>query len=176
MLAKSWLPLGSALVRRALIAEAGGFDPSLTYGEDWLLNLRLSTIAPMHHLNESTYVLRRQGPSMMRSEGRLTSNWEKSVRLARRDPRMRGVRRELRWAHYAIAKDIAMNNALNGHRLRGLGFALRALAQDPREIADFLRYATALNLTGPRLAAALASYSSGEQVHLASLSVLRDAS
>ncbi len=164
-----WVPLGANLVRKDLIAEIGGFHPSLIYGEDWLLCLQLSVRAPMDYLNEVTYVLRRQGASMMRSPARMSAKLVHSVQVARRDPALRIVQKELRWFCYGTYKDIAMNNALNGRRLRGLAFALRALCVDPREVRDLADYLRSLPLKGPALAKRLRGYSRAEQVILSTL-------
>jgi hypothetical protein len=164
-----WVPLGANLVRKDLIAEIGSFHPGLIYGEDWLLCLQLSVRAPMDYLREVTYLLRRQGASMMRSPARMSMKLVRSVQVARRDPALRIVRKELRWFCYATYKDIAMNNALNGRRLRGLGFALRALCVDPREVRDIAAYLKSLSLEGPALAEHLRGYSTAEQVILSAI-------
>jgi len=159
-------PLGANLFRKDLIAESGGFDPRLIYGEDWLLGLRVSVLAPMDHMEAKTYVLNRQGASMMHSAGRLSSQLARSASLARRDPVLRPFRRQLRWYHYNVYKDAAMNNALNGHKVKGLVFALMALSIDPREIKDLLRFVRLLPASGPALAKGLENYSTWEQVIL----------
>ena len=164
-----WVPLGANLLRKDLIAETGGFHSSLIYGEDWLLCLQLSIRAPMDYLREVTYVLRRQGASMMHSPARMSAKLVHSVQVARRDPALRIVRRELRWFCYGTYKDIAMNNALNGRRLRGLAFALRALWVDPRELREFAFYLKSLRSKGPALAGRLGGYSTAEQVILSAL-------
>lgn len=168
-LVQEWLPLGTSLVRKDLFHEAGGFDPRLLYGEDWLLCLRLSTYAPMDYTEADTYVLRRQGMSMMRSPGRMSARLAHSGHLARRDPRLRSVRRELRWWQYKTYKDIAMNNALNGRKAKGLSYAVRALLVDPREVRDMLLFLRQLPLHGTALASGLQGYSTAEQVILAQL-------
>ncbi len=159
-------PLGANLFRKELIAESGGFDPRLIYGEDWLLSLRLSVLASMDHIDAETYVLNRQEASMMHSAGRLSSQLALSASLARRDPVLRPFRRQLRWYHYNVYKDAAMNNALNGRKVKGLFFAMMALSVDPREIKDLLRFVRLLPASGPALAKGLENYSTWEQVIL----------
>ncbi len=170
LLVGDWLPLGASLVRKDLIVAAGGFDPRLIYGEDWLLNLRLSRLAPMDFLEAETYVLNRKGESMMHSLGRLSAELARSAQLARRDPLLRPIRRELRWFCYSTYKDAAMNNALNGRKLRGLSFAALALSVDPREVRDFLLFLRLLPASGPTLADGMQRYSTSEQVILAKFS------
>lgn len=167
MLVGDWLPLGAGLFRKDPLAESGGFDPRLIYGEDWLLYLRVSTFAPVDFLETEVYVLNRQGASMMHSPGRMSAELARSVRLARRDPSLRPARRELRWFHYATYKDAAMNNALNGRKRRGLLFALLAFRVDPREVGELLLFLRSLSLDGPALAESLRRYSTSEQVILA---------
>lgn len=169
MLVGAWHPLGTSLVRKDLIAAAGGFDPSLLYGEDWLLFLRMSALAPLDYIEADTYVLRRQGASLTRSPWRLTNKAVHSLRLARRDPALRPARQQLRWCGYTTYKDIAMNNALNGHKLRGLGFALLALTVDPREVRELLLFLRLLRTTGPTLAGGLKRYSTADQVELSNV-------
>ena len=159
-------PLGANLLRKDLIAESGGFNPRLIYGEDWLLCLRLSILAPMDYVEEGTYVLNRQGASMMHSSGRLSSELMRSARMARMDPALRHFRRQLRWYHYDACKDAATNNALNGRKLKGVLFALRAFSIDPREMGDLLRFIRLMPVSGPALAKGLESYSTWEQVIL----------
>lgn len=163
----AWHPLGCSLFRRDLIDAAGGFNPRLTYGEDWLLCLRASLLVPMDYVEAPTYVLRRQGASLMHGPGRLSMKAVRGINTARRDPALRPVRRELRWLSYGAYKDVAMNNALNGRKVRGLGFALLALSLDPREVREFALFLRLLRASGPALADGLQHYSSGEQLDLA---------
>ena len=165
-LVSGWLPLGASLLRKDLLTEAGGFDLRLTYGEDSAACLRMSALAPMDYIETVAYVLRRQGHSMMRSFGRMSAKLAHSGHLARRDPLLRPVWRELRWFRYRTFKDIAMNNALNGRKLRGLFYAVRALLVDPREVGDLLLFLRQLPLQGPALANGLRVYSTAEQVLL----------
>ncbi len=169
LLVGDWLPLGASVVRKDLIAAAGGFDPRVIYGEDWLLNLRMSRLAPMDFLETETYVLNRKGESMMHSWGRLSAELARSAHIARHDPLLRPARRELRWFCYNIYKDVAMNNALNKRKLRGLYFALLALSVDFREIVEVFLFLRLLPVSGPALANGLRRYSTAEQVILAEL-------
>ena len=169
LLVGDWLPLGASLVRKDLVAAAGGFNPRLIYGEDWLLHLRMSVLAPMDFLETETYVLNRTGESMMHSLGRMSAELARSAHLARRDPMLRPARRELRWFCYSTYKDAAMNNALNRRKLKGLYFALLALSVDPRELGELLLFLRLLPVNGPALADGLRRYSTAEQVILAEL-------
>lgn len=172
VLVGSWHPLGTSLFRRHLIADAGDFDPRLTYGEDWLLCLRISLLAPMDYIEAETYVLRRQGTSLMRSPRRLSAKAVEGLLAARRDPALRVARRELRWLVYGGYKEVAMNNALNGQKLRGVLFALLALTVDPREVGELLMFLRLLRRNGPALARGLQRYSTAEQLDFSSIKSL----
>lgn len=164
-----WHPLGTSLFRRHLIAAAGGFNPRLTYGEDWLLSLRISLLTPMDYIEDSTYVLRRQGASLMRSPRRLSAEAMQGVLAARRDPALRFASRQLRWLVYGSYKEVAMNNALNGSKLRGLRFALLALLVDPREIGELFMFLRLLRKTGPAVADGFRRYSTSEQLNFSDI-------
>jgi glycosyltransferase involved in cell wall biosynthesis len=164
----AWLHLGTSIVRKSAIEAAGGFDEALRYGEDWLLFLRLSVQQPLVMSDATTYILRRQGGSLMRSSGRLSRGFSQAAAMARRDPVLRPFRRELRWFHYGVCKDLAMNNLLNHRRGRALAYAVRALSVSPRDLAEFAFFCR--QLARPRSAAAnamLGRYSAAEQVDLA---------
>ncbi len=167
----AWHPLGTSLLRRNLIAAAGNFDPRLTYGEDWLLCLRISLLTPMDYIESDTYILRRQGASLMRSPRRLSAEALHGIRTGRRDPALRFARSELRWLVYGGYKEVAMNNVLNGLKLRGLGFDLRALLVDPRQVRELLLFLRLLQTTGPALAGGFQRYSNAEQLDFANIKV-----
>ncbi len=131
-----------------------------------MLCLRISLLAPMDHIEAETYVLRWQGPSLMRPPRRLSAKAVEGLLAARRDPALRIAHRELRWLVYGGYKEVAMNNALNGRKLRGLGFALLALSVDPREVGELLIFLRLLRKTGPVLASGLHGYSMAEQLDL----------
>lgn len=164
-----WLPLGVSIVQKQLLVEAGGFEPTLIYGEDWLLFVRLSVLSPMDYYKATSYVLRRQGASMMRSPDVMSYKLVKSGLVAWRDPLLRPFRRELRWWCYRTFKDIAMNNALNGRKWQGALYAMRALLIDPREIGELAFYLRSVFKGGPTLAADLRRYSRAEQVVLSQI-------
>ncbi len=166
-LANDWMHLGTSLVRKTLLQAAGGFDERLTYGEDWLLFLKLATLTPVEYSRRETYVLRRQEGSMMRSAARMTRRFSRSSEIAAADPALRGVRREIRWFRYKVYKDLAMNNFVNAHYPRAWYFATRALAVSPDEYRE---YAFFLGLFAkrrhPDIGALLFRYSKTEQVRL----------
>jgi LmbE family N-acetylglucosaminyl deacetylase len=54
LLVDNYIPFNTLLIERSLFAEAGPFDPSLPFFEDWDLLIRLAAIAPFHHLARVT--------------------------------------------------------------------------------------------------------------------------
>ncbi len=54
LLLDNYIPLNTLIVERALLAEVGPFDESLPFFEDWDLLIRLSALAPFHHLASVT--------------------------------------------------------------------------------------------------------------------------
>lgn len=161
------LSLGTNLIRRDRIALAGLFDPEVLYGEDLLFLARLSLDTPMLYVPAPCYVSRRQLGSMMWSARRLSPHFASGPRAGMRDRRLRGFRREYRWALYAVYKDLAVNNLVNRRFLAGLRHALQAWALDPREVTDVLRYLGLLATRDrPGLSERARGYSRCEQVML----------
>lgn len=164
-----WSPLGSCFVRCDLIKSVGGFNSDLVYGEDWLIFLKMSAISPMDYIDSESYILRRQGLSMMRSSRRMSSELLKAGVIAKQDPALKIIRRQLRWNHYALCKDIAMNNCLNGRKIKGLIYAIRAFLIDPREIGEMVYFIKSIVKKESERGLFLAGYSSAEQVILSNL-------
>jgi glycosyltransferase involved in cell wall biosynthesis len=158
--------LGTNMIRRDRLGRLR-FDPAARYGEDILFLVLLSLSVAMVHAPGAAYVSRRQHESMMWSAGRLSARFASGPRAGFGDPRLRGFRREYRWALYAVYKDLAVNNLINRRGWAGLGHALRALALDPREIWPFLRYVGLFATQGrPDLARRARRYNGCEQVVL----------
>lgn len=161
-----WLPLGASFISADLLKLAGGFDPRLRYGEDWLLALKLSNLSPADYIVSDVYILRRQGVSMMRSPGRMSTQFLMACKLAKKDPSLNMIARQLRWKSYNEIKDLAMNHAINGRRLRGFIYSIQALFLDPREVPQFLRYLSAILRSRHIMKHHLRKYSTAEQVDL----------
>ena len=159
-------PLGASIVRRSLFDAAGGLDPDLRYGEDWLLYLKMAKLSPMRFCREPTYVLRRQRASMMQSEGRMSHLYTASIIQALREPMLVDIRREIGWYAYSALKDIAMNSTLNNRPVKGLFYALSALARDPREVREFKLFLNALVMSGNDQRECFKKYCTSDQVIL----------
>jgi len=139
-----WMHLGATMLRRELALRVEGFAAGLFYGEDVLLVARLSCLAPLHLLDREVYAWRRAGGGLTGASARLGAGSLRYLEMARRDPLLRGFRRDLRWALYSARKGLAINNLRAGRRLEALGFAASAWLSDPREALDFLRFLTLL--------------------------------
>jgi LmbE family N-acetylglucosaminyl deacetylase/GT2 family glycosyltransferase len=54
LLVDNYIPLNTLIVERRLLVEAGPFDVSLPFFEDWDMLIRLAALAPFHHLRRVT--------------------------------------------------------------------------------------------------------------------------
>lgn len=54
LLVDNYIPFNTLLIERALFAQAGPFDASLPFFEDWDFLIRLAAITPFHHLARVT--------------------------------------------------------------------------------------------------------------------------
>ncbi|HSF43321.1 MAG TPA: PIG-L family deacetylase [Thermoanaerobaculia bacterium] len=54
LLVDNYIPFNTLAIERGLFAEAGPFDPSLPFFEDWDFLIRLAAITPFHHLARVT--------------------------------------------------------------------------------------------------------------------------
>lgn len=54
LLVDNYIPFNTLLIERGLFAEAGPFDPSLPFFEDWDYLIRLAALTPFHHLARVT--------------------------------------------------------------------------------------------------------------------------
>jgi glycosyltransferase involved in cell wall biosynthesis len=166
LIANNVLHVGATLIRRDLFRRLGGFLQGLRYGEDWLLFVRLSVVAPMHLMAGELYRLRRGHESTMQSPARLTAAYATAQRSARHDPLLMAFRRELRWSLYSTEKGLALNNLLAGRVLAATYFALRAWTRDPRELFELGQFLTLFLVPRHRRLAAGRSYSGAETFFL----------
>lgn len=54
LLVDNYIPFNTLLIERRLFAEAGPFDPTLPFFEDWDYLIRLAALTPFHHLRRVT--------------------------------------------------------------------------------------------------------------------------
>ncbi len=54
LLVDNYIPFNTLLIERGLFSEAGPFDPSLPFFEDWDYLIRLAALTPFHHLARVT--------------------------------------------------------------------------------------------------------------------------
>jgi glycosyltransferase involved in cell wall biosynthesis len=71
--------IGTVLFRRALLAESGGFNPSITFGEDAEAMLRVAARRPIVGVESVSILFRQRAPSIDRSNyfwnGRSVVHW-----------------------------------------------------------------------------------------------------
>jgi glycosyltransferase involved in cell wall biosynthesis len=148
LIGSSRFHIGAMLIHRSLLGQITdfGFTDGLFYNEDWLLWVRLSVICDLYFSNAETYQLRRDRKVVMGSTRRLTSRLLAALTAAKRDPNLRGFRREIRWAVYGTTKGLALNNMLSGRWGRAAWYAVRAYLMDPREIGDLVRFTRLLKM------------------------------
>lgn len=162
-----FLHLGGMMMKRRLFDQAGGLDEKILIGEDVFLALGLASLTPLHYVTRPTYFVRMGHASLTSSRRALRIGDTAMLAKARRDPRFRAIRRELRWSYYRAAKRLAASNLLNGFPIAAFGWALRAWLTDPRETRDlftFLRLA--LDPGSRRSEAALRVYSLAHPLRL----------
>lgn len=140
ILADFCIHLGPTLIRRSICIPDRMFLDRFITATDVLFLLRLSTAASLIYVDRLLYAQRMEIGSITTSDVMLRHGDASMLRVAWRDPVLRPFRRELRWARYSAEKRLAISNLLRGQRLRGVGFALRALLLDPREIGEFLYF------------------------------------
>lgn len=128
--------LGAMIARRDLLLRAGGFAEGLRRCEDFLLQSKLSVLAPLHYLPQYLYGWRSEHASLISSPERLAGRSMRMHRVAAADPLLHAFRRELRRASYSARKGLALNNLLAGRRAPALAFALGAFCMAPREARD----------------------------------------
>ena len=141
----------SSLFRRSILAEVGLFDPSIRYGEDWDLSLRVAAMGPLAFIAEPLACRRARGERQSNTmdaesaDRRLTDHLtiiEKNSHLFGGDAQERAHLRNA-----AIAKEYAEAGVLatvRGDHHRGNEHFVRALALnqatwgDGRRIAELL--------------------------------------
>ncbi len=148
MIAAFLVHLGPTLLRRDLLADGLAFVSERITGEDALFLLRVAARTPLYDIATPLYRQRIEIRSLTSSPLMLQHGDASMLRVARHQPELRPYWRELRWALYRAQKRLAAANLQNARSWQALGFALRALALDPREIGDFTRFLLAFGGRG----------------------------
>lgn len=169
LISDTMLTSGGCLIRKALLAELGGFAEGLFYGEDYLLALRLSVRTKLYFLERHLYAWRREVSGLTTSSRRLRSSYARAHGMAARDPSLAGFAREIRWSRYNIWKGLAINNLAVNNKARALAYAARALTIAPSGVTEFLLFLRLLFASDRQRAAQWYRYSRSERVEISPL-------
>lgn len=133
----SWnmLPfLGSMMIRRDLFEQVGLLNEDLIYGEDIHFCLILSCFADMYWFNQPVLYLRRYHESMTKNLLRAATEAPRASRYCLKDPRLKSIRKEMRW-HYAAnlrqSSGVFLDHRM---RLKSIVYAARSVLWSPNDI------------------------------------------
>ena len=132
----------SVIVRRSVIAEAGAFDESIKYAEDWECWLRLAAVTKVARVSEPHIFLKRS-----QSFGQQTDAIRKSVRafleaaFLRHAPRFNNLRRRAFSQVEFVASIDFLDRGDRGNSYRSL---FRAIAECPWAAQNYRRFALML--------------------------------
>jgi glycosyltransferase involved in cell wall biosynthesis len=131
---------GTALIRKEVIEQTGGFDPDVFYGDDWLLNLKLAAATDLVFLSDVLLHLRRHGqPSVMGAGGYFFGICKQAIPAALRHPALASYRPALRRHRVDLLLDIAEELARQAQPLQAMRARLRALATTPSDVKTWRR-------------------------------------
>jgi len=125
---------GSMMVRRHLFEKTGLLNDKLRYGEDFLFCWIASCYTDLYWINKPCFYLRRHHETSM------TKNLLKGAReaykadiVALRDPRLKSVRKELRWHISGILRTACSVYLQHGLSLEALKASLQAFYYSPND-------------------------------------------
>lgn len=133
----SWgmLPfLGSMMIRRDLLEECGRLNEELVYGEDIHFCLVLAAVADMYWFNEPVLHLRRYHESMTKNLVRAAAEAPRASRYCLKDPRLKSIRKEMRWHYAANLRQSSGVFLQHGMRLKSIVYAARSVLWSPNDI------------------------------------------
>lgn len=133
----SWgmLPfLGSMMVRRDLLDECGPLNEELVYGEDIHFCLVLASIADMYWFNQPVLCLRRYHDSMTKNLLRAAAEAPRASRYCLKDPRLKSIRKEMRWHYAANLRQSSGVFLQHRMRMKSILYAARSVLWSPNDI------------------------------------------
>lgn len=138
LLARFKIPqVGTAMLRRDLVEQIGGFDESLKYWEDWYFWMRAACHADLLWIEQPLLLLRRYHTSLSKNLLVAAHEVPRAAQTALRDPRFRAQRKMLRWCLAAELRTSAAIYLEHGMRLRAIVCALRAVAWSPTDMRSY---------------------------------------
>lgn len=128
----------AAVVPRAVFAETGGFDESLSTSADWDLHHRIARRRAVGFVPEALVRYRVHGGNMHADVARTAREMLRAyARAFAEDEALRPSRRRAYGGLYAM---LAGSFHAQGRYGEGLGHGLRALANDPSRVSRLLGY------------------------------------
>lgn len=131
-------PMGAMLLRRDLLDKVGLFGEDLLYGEDIYFCLLASTYADLYWLEQPCLYLRRHHESMTKNLLRMACESPKYTGRLMVEPRLRSVRKQLRWQHAASLRHMSKVSLMHNYRGRAFIAALRSIIWTPNSTKGFL--------------------------------------
>ena len=129
----------SALMRRDVVRELGGYDEALSSWEDLLLQLRISASHGIDHVPEYLVGYRVRPGSLSARPDNMLASWRKARGLI--DELFPQVPRFVRdWAHGKRCAELAEGFAWNGEYRGSAGLLAEALRHDPRRTSQWLAF------------------------------------
>jgi len=151
LLARFKIPqVGTAMLRRDLVEQIGGFNESLKYWEDWYFWLRAACHADLLWIEQPLLHLRRYHTSLSKNLLVAAREVPRAAQAALRDPRFRAQRKMLRWCLAAELRTSAAIYLDHGKQVHAIMCALRAVAWSPTDRRSYASLFSALAWTrGP---------------------------
>lgn len=129
----------SALMRRDVVRELGGYDETLSSWEDLLLQLRISADHAIDHVPEYLVGYRVRPGSLSARPDNMLASWRKArQRIDELFPQVPKFVRD--WAHGKRCAELAEGFAWRAEYRRSAGLLAEALRHDPRWTSQWLAF------------------------------------
>jgi glycosyltransferase involved in cell wall biosynthesis len=129
----------SALIRREVIQQFGGYDESLSSCEDLLLQLHVSAMYPVDYVPQYLVGYRVRPDSLSEKPDNVLANWRKALeRLRIQFPQVPRFVRD--WVHGRRCTELAESFAWRGDYRMCAQLLLEALRHDPKRTSRLLAY------------------------------------
>lgn len=138
--------MGSMMFRRALLEQTGLFDEDLVYGEDIHFCLVLSHFTKLYWIDVPSLELRRYHESMTKNLVRGAREAPLASLACLRDPRLRSIRRQMRWHYAANLRQASGVFLRHGLRLDAIKAAAKAIAVSPNDMRSLKALSASLGI------------------------------
>ncbi|MEK6320323.1 MAG: glycosyltransferase [Acidobacteriota bacterium] len=131
----------TVICERELLSEVGGFDPTLSYGADWDLWLRLAVVTGFCYVEEPLVMYRQHDANMSRSVSLVESDslrvLEKGFEIQGLSESLRAKRRAAFARNYMVLAGTYLHARRYGDSLR---CAARSVSMDFRQLTYVIRF------------------------------------